>query len=273
MNNELLVKSIRELCNKNNISPSQLEVKLNFGAGLISRWAKSSPSLDKIVDIADYFHVSLDEVVGYKRSFSENQTLKFVNAIYEQTKSNGLEWYVLDKDHPVKYEDVYVFDEENYNGWSKEFYYSKYKNGYFLFQIFYLEINFEITDTILKFYIQPDQNSHPVLQCEGEDILGDLWQYIRSQFYGTLDEVKAEDLRNDFINNTLAPLEKLKSNPKALNEIFNTVFNQQPELINVFEKINSPEFQKMQQLFLNPEYKKALEAANKINEIYRNMFK
>ena len=64
MDNELLVKSIREICKSNNITPSQLEAELGFGAGLISRWTKSSPSLDKIVDIADYFNVPLDKVVG-----------------------------------------------------------------------------------------------------------------------------------------------------------------------------------------------------------------
>ena len=110
MDNELLVKSIRELCKKNNIAISQLEGDLKFGAGLISRWTKNSPSLDKIVDIADYFHVSLDEVVGYRRSFSENQTLKFINSVYEQTETNELVWYVFDKNHPIEFENVYVFD-------------------------------------------------------------------------------------------------------------------------------------------------------------------
>ena len=65
MDNEQLVKSIRQLCKNRNIAISQLENDLNFGAGLISRWSKNSPSIDKIVDIANYFHVSIDEVVGY----------------------------------------------------------------------------------------------------------------------------------------------------------------------------------------------------------------
>ena len=74
MDNELLVKSIREICKSNNITPSQLEAELGFGAGLISRWTKSSPSLDKIVDIADYFNVPLTSCCGSCSKNIYNQT-------------------------------------------------------------------------------------------------------------------------------------------------------------------------------------------------------
>lgn len=267
MDNELLVKSIRELCKKNNIAISQLEGDLKFGAGLISRWTKNSPSLDKIVDIADYFHVSLDEVVGYKRSFSENQTLKFINSVYEQTKTNELVWYAFDKNHSVKFKNVYIFTEENYNGWEKEFYYSKYQNGYFLFEIFYLEINFEITDTVLRFYIQPDENSTPVLQCEGEDILGTLWKYIRPRFYGTLNEVKAEELKNQFILNTSKTNSKdITSKNTNLSDIQKVLSN--PDIIRLMEVYNQPEFQELQKTFSNPEFQAAMQAANQLQHYF-----
>ena len=171
MDNGIIVDSIKKLCRDNNITVSQLEKETGMSQGLVSKWKDKIPSLDKIVDIADYFHVSIDEVVGYRRSFSENQTLKFINSIYEQTKTNELVWYVLDDNHPVKFDDVYVVNNDSYNSWEKEYYYCKYKYGYFLFEIYYLEIDFEITDSILNFYIQPDRDSKPVLQCEGESIL------------------------------------------------------------------------------------------------------
>ena len=67
MNNERMIETIRELCKKNNITPTKLEEELGFSQGLISRWKDKTPNIDRIIDIADYFHVSLDEVVGYKQ--------------------------------------------------------------------------------------------------------------------------------------------------------------------------------------------------------------
>lgn len=63
----MLYDVIKNLCNRHGISVPKLEEKLNFGAGTISKWKKSSsdgkkssPSIDKLIAIADYFQVSLD---------------------------------------------------------------------------------------------------------------------------------------------------------------------------------------------------------------------
>ena len=92
MDNELLVKSIRKLCKENNITPAQLETKLNFGAGLISRWSKSSPSIDKIIDIADYFNVTLDEVVGRDIELNNSQDNDLLISLIQMTNSKEIKW-------------------------------------------------------------------------------------------------------------------------------------------------------------------------------------
>ncbi len=269
MDNETLVKSIKQLCNKNNITVSQLEKELGFSPSLISRWVKNSPSLDKVIDIADYFHESLDVVVGHKLAHSENQTMKFVNSVYEKTKSKGMIWYVYDEVHPLIYDNVYLFKDITYKGWTKEFYYSKYENGYFILLIFYLKINYEITDTALSLYIQPDQESIPVLQCEGEDILGSLWRYIRPQFYGTLDEIKAEEFKNAFVmNQSLTNSSDVLSgglNNYPDTEILSKVAND-PAVQQLIELYNKPEFQKIQQVLASPDFQAAVKAANRIQK-------
>lgn len=269
MNNETLVKSIKNLCNKNNITISQLEKELGFSPSLISRWAKNSPSLDKVIDIADYFHESLDTVVGYKLTFAENQTMKLINSVYEKTKLKEITWHVYDQNHPLVYNNVCVFEDINYKGWNREFYYSKYDNGYFLFLIFYLEIRYEITDTALSFYIQPDNDSKPVLQCEGENALGTLWNYVRSQFYGTLDEIKAEEFKNAFVlNKTLTNSNDVLCgglNNNADAEILAKIAND-PAVRQFMELYSKPEFQKMQQVMTSPGFQAAVEAANKIKK-------
>ena len=53
-------EKISKLCQNNNITVQKLEKDLNFGGGTISKWNTSSPKLDNLVKVCDYFHVSID---------------------------------------------------------------------------------------------------------------------------------------------------------------------------------------------------------------------
>lgn len=63
----MIVGRIKEFCKKNNITLAQLEKDLNFGNGTIRRWDDSLPSISKVIQVAQYFNVSVDELIkGYK---------------------------------------------------------------------------------------------------------------------------------------------------------------------------------------------------------------
>lgn len=65
MNEErTIVDRIRALANNQGLSLPLLEAKLGLGNGTISRWSKSSPNTDKLSRVADYFHVSVDYLLG-----------------------------------------------------------------------------------------------------------------------------------------------------------------------------------------------------------------
>ena len=64
MADETTVDRIRTLANAQGLSLPALEVKLNLGNGTISRWSKSAPNTDKLSRVADFFHVSLDYLLG-----------------------------------------------------------------------------------------------------------------------------------------------------------------------------------------------------------------
>ena len=66
MDSKMIVDSINILCKINNISIYQLEKDLNFKPSLIDSWNNSLPTLDEIVDIANYFEVSLDDLIKNK---------------------------------------------------------------------------------------------------------------------------------------------------------------------------------------------------------------
>ena len=59
-----IVDRIRELCVSKGMTLTGLESELGIGRGIIKRWEKSSPNMDNIQKVADYFHVSTDYLLG-----------------------------------------------------------------------------------------------------------------------------------------------------------------------------------------------------------------
>ena len=55
---------IKELAYAQKISIRRLEENIGFGNGTINRWAKTTPGVDKLEKVADYFHVSTDYLLG-----------------------------------------------------------------------------------------------------------------------------------------------------------------------------------------------------------------
>lgn len=61
----VIFSRIKGLCERNEISVTQLESELGLSSGSIGKWRTSvSPSVDKIYKVAKYFGVSLDYLVG-----------------------------------------------------------------------------------------------------------------------------------------------------------------------------------------------------------------
>lgn len=55
---------IESLCKENGISIARLEVTLGLGNGTIGRWGKGvSPTVEKLKLVADYFSVTVDELI------------------------------------------------------------------------------------------------------------------------------------------------------------------------------------------------------------------
>lgn len=59
-----LYEKIKILANEKKISIRQLEEALGFGNGVINRWRKNTPGVDKVQLVANYFDVSIDYLLG-----------------------------------------------------------------------------------------------------------------------------------------------------------------------------------------------------------------
>ena len=108
----MLVERIKSLCNARGISIPKLEDRLNFGAGTISKWNKSSPSIDKIRKIAEYFQVSIDYLLGIENLsyYTNSETAKMAQEVYDNPDLRIL----FDASRDLRPEDIrFVIDMVN----------------------------------------------------------------------------------------------------------------------------------------------------------------
>lgn len=59
----MIYENVQRLCAKEGISTFTLEKKLNLGNATISRWKDSSPNIKTAKAVADYFRVTVDELL------------------------------------------------------------------------------------------------------------------------------------------------------------------------------------------------------------------
>lgn len=52
------------LAKENNTTIRNIEETLGFGRGTISRWSDSSPSIDKLLKVANYFNVNVNVLIN-----------------------------------------------------------------------------------------------------------------------------------------------------------------------------------------------------------------
>ena len=55
-----MYEKIKELCTKAGITVKQLERELGIATGSINKWRWTSPSIEKVLLVANYFNISLD---------------------------------------------------------------------------------------------------------------------------------------------------------------------------------------------------------------------
>lgn len=60
-----MVKKIKALCQQSGISIAALEKNIGLGNGTISKWETSSPQVDKLLKVANFFNVSVEYLLSY----------------------------------------------------------------------------------------------------------------------------------------------------------------------------------------------------------------
>lgn len=184
MNNEILLSNIRELCKKNNITVAHLEKVMGMGAGTISRWNKASPSFDKIVSIAKYFKISIDQLAGYTVNEGttekpDEKIMKVIDYLRQKTIKDEVGYsfwrdYREDKEINMLISQLPSMKIDN-TEMSKLLYACDGK-VYFLLEVVYLLNDYYDYETQIRLYLVPkDKEPYPMLQCSNKMVLQDLY--------------------------------------------------------------------------------------------------
>lgn len=60
----MILGNIQKLCKERGISVARLERELGFGNATIRGWGNSSPSVDNLKKVADFFGVTVDSLIS-----------------------------------------------------------------------------------------------------------------------------------------------------------------------------------------------------------------
>lgn len=60
----MIYTNVSNLCQSKGISIAKLERELGFGNATIRGWANSSPTVEKLKAVADYFGVTVDDLLS-----------------------------------------------------------------------------------------------------------------------------------------------------------------------------------------------------------------
>lgn len=67
-----ICERIKSLCDVRGITIYRIEKDCNLGNGSIMKWENSSPKVENVVKVADYFDVSVDYLLGRKKPVQES---------------------------------------------------------------------------------------------------------------------------------------------------------------------------------------------------------
>lgn len=262
LNNEVLFNNIKSLCEQKGIKITNLEKELGFGGGIISRWGNDAdPSLSKIMLVAKYFHVSIDDVIGYGYIVDD----KFLEKLILQTTNKTIKWKDYSNEDDKKPKQHFGFDIASYDFIDQaeiDCFFNTHKelsfycdiNGRYISIYGYYDYHNILNPKEITLFIQPALEAELIEQNYSYEQLKILWlKVIYSMGKKAPDEIKVEEFKNDFINTP----ENLTD--EKINDILAN-----PSIMNIIETVDTKEFLKIQEMFENPEFKAGLQMLNNI---------
>lgn len=192
MKNEKLVESIRRIAKEKNISIADIERAYKWSPGLVSRWVKTSPSVDKVVDVIRYLGVGYEDILGelYEEEYNDKSSgadgAKYENVIDKlilYTKEKKLAW--LECGESFRNDEVQNLLENH------KIFVNPFEDGYFL--LIYAE------DTICMGVLTSLDSPVTYISDVKSEKLQALLKEISEKEYEALNKKKADTLVGHFM--------------------------------------------------------------------------
>lgn len=201
MDNNALLNNIRALCKKNKISISRLESDLFYSPGLISRWNRNTPSLDRVLDIANYFGVSLDELVSHPAD-NGTDAKRLTLALLNRTMTDEISWDIFNFQNPPR-SLADISSQSFFPIGECDCYYTSYKEGFF----FLASTHILGGDLQLALYALPDAYSQLEIVCENNPELKQLHECLSRRLGKQLNKMKTDNFINAFLSSNSTNVE------------------------------------------------------------------
>lgn len=198
LDGNVLIENIRMLCKQRKVSISKLESDLFLSPGLISRWNKSIPALDKVMTIAEYFGVSIDDLVGRPESNLNHTNVEcLLVLLYNRSMIAEIDWDILNFRNPPE-ELAGITSAQLFETGSCTCFAAGYREGFFLLAAAYSGND----DLLLKLFTLPDLHSRPECVCADTNMLQPLYQYLDRRFARRINSLKSDGFIDAFITDT-----------------------------------------------------------------------
>lgn len=180
MDAAVLTRNIKQKCRDKGISVSQLEKEVGFSTGSIGKWGQSSPSIEKVMAVAEYFQISLDEICGLYKSRQETE---FMECLIRKTNEGELVWEIcFSKEVGRIGMDIVKLEED-----TAEMYTAEYGTG--KIYLGYSQDKFELYISL--------ENSACVKQHEDIEQMRKLWELIKEKEHAL--KVKIDEFKREFV--------------------------------------------------------------------------
>lgn len=90
-----LYERIKELAAQKHISIRQLEENLGIANGTIRQWGRKNPGVHNVKLVADYFHVTVDYLLGGKENTATKEPVDLADLV-DESKVDWDEWVSFD---------------------------------------------------------------------------------------------------------------------------------------------------------------------------------
>lgn len=95
-----LINNIKKLCDLKGIAVKDLGITLGIGENAVYKWDKTSPKVDTLQKVADYFNVSIDSLIGRvitEDEYKKGEPKDAYILLSEKAKEKGMPIEVLEK--------------------------------------------------------------------------------------------------------------------------------------------------------------------------------